>query len=216
MSRDIIDILANDLRSEIERGLIHQKWIETQQDPETALFAPLKLSKTILKKGIRPLFKAISDDEHVEEDAETALRAETAVYRILAILIFIRCDTSILKNFRKCFISNSTTAKRDSALPLQKSDAEDLFGARLGDQFYNRQFIFCPVVLQEDKEVEYRGDRQCCRLPFSDSEILGHGSSGTVSKVTIPKGHFNWSDPTRGPNRQACTSFHHEYHFTEP
>lgn len=209
MSNNIIDNLVRELRSEIERGLIHQSWITNQHGPQTTQFAPLDLSKTILKTRIRPLFKEISDDGDVERDAEAALHVDTAVCRILAILVYIHCDKSTLDGFRSRFISNSSLITRDSDLPLQKPVARSLFGANLGDRFYTKQFIFCPIILKEDEEVECRDDQQWCRLPFENSVPLGSGSSGTVSKVTIPKGHFRSSDPTWGLNQQVRTSNYH-------
>jgi hypothetical protein len=204
MSNENLGELVCELQSEIERRLIRQEWIQNE-GPEPTLFAPLDLPRTVLKPRIRPLFRAISDDGDVERDAESALLNETTVCRILTILIYIGCDTSVLQDFRRLFVSNSTLTTRDSDLPIQLSVAHALLGATLGYQFYNKQFIFCPVVLKEDEEIECIGEQQWCRLPFIDCEFLGSGSSGRVSKVTIPKGHFHvlrW-----GPTRQVCSPF---------
>lgn len=201
MSHDIFGTLLHDLRCEIERGLIHQTWIVNEQDPEATLFAPLDLSEGIIGRGIQSFFRAISDDRDIERDVKIALHPETSVCRILAILIWIECDADILKDFRRNFTSSNAT--HDSDLPIEQQAARDLFGDRLGDKFFYKQFIFCPVVLHEDKEVEYKAHRQFCRLPFQDSIVLGKGSSGTVCKVTIAAGHLNSSNPIYGPNKQV-------------
>lgn len=212
MSIGSLDVLVRDLQAEIERGLIPQTWIGNQ-GPETTLFAPLDLSRTVLKRRIRPLFRAISDDRNVEGDAESALLNETSVCRILAILLYIPCDTSILQDFRSLFTSNSHPAKRDSDLPLEESAARNLFGDNLGRRFYRKQFTFCPVVLKEDEEVKYMGRQQWCRLPIIDHAFLGSGSSGYVSKITIPRRHFYSS---RGdPNSQVCSFSLRDINFTE-
>lgn len=202
MSNAIIEDLVRDVRSQIEDNLIHQKWVENQQDPGETLFAPLDLAETVLRPQLRPLFKAISDDLVVDEDVEAALRPETTVCRILAILTYINYDIANLRAFRTRFVSNLGSVTRDSALPLSKARARELFGVESGERFYRKQFIFCPVILKEGEEVECK--EPWCRLPFQQVDDLSSGSSGVVTKVIVPKGHFKSSNSMWGLNPGVC------------
>jgi hypothetical protein len=56
------------------------------------------------------------------------------------------------------------------------------------DLFYEAQYIFLPIMLVENRDLEYPRD---LRLPFiSESESMGTGSYGNVTKVVVAKGQF--------------------------
>lgn len=81
-------------------------------------------------------------------------------------------------------------------LPLEKDDAREAFGRPLGDKFFDEQFIFCPVVLQENTVNVYKGTKSKCRLPYLEQSKLGSGSFGVVYKIRMPQGHLRGQDKT--------------------
>lgn len=190
------------LRAEIESGLIVQDlgWLQLEDPPpELPRFAPIKLAKEILRPELTKLFRAISEDKEVDNDVSIAIR-QPDTFRILAILLCIRCTKHTLNEFRIKIIRNYESSVSDKDLPITEETARHYFG-EFGLKFYRRQFEFCAVILKEHEVVECTGRATSFRLPFYNNEVLGEGSSGKVIKVKVPPGHFQFGERSRGTNK---------------
>jgi hypothetical protein len=197
MVSESLELIVSDLQTQIDRELIYQDWIRDPESPDRKVwFATLDLAERTLRPKLTQLFILLSNDaqpeDHAETDAAIAISKDTASCRILAILLHIRCGHETLRTYR----SQCTTVNwlRDAHLPLELQTACELFGLEIGNKFFQEQFTFCPIKLEEDKEVEYIGTRACCKLPFASRELLDTGNSGVVDRVKIPPGHFFHSD----------------------
>ncbi|KAG9570809.1 hypothetical protein KCU71_g1142, partial [Aureobasidium melanogenum] len=104
---------------------------------------------------------------------------------VLAILLCIH-EFSLVhwKQFRKYL------GQPFKSLPLDSEEAYEAFDYDLGRLFYEEQFAFCPVVLEERKVNNYTGIKSRCKLPYLEEVKIGSGSFGTVYKVKIPRGHL--------------------------
>lgn len=111
---------------------------------------------------------------------------------ILAGLLYARCESETLKNWAESLLHDKLRGLfSDSDLPLTESEAEKAFGSEDGLSFWEHQFLFCPVILEEGDESIYVDHRHSCPLPFLDKpKYLGKGAYATVYKVKIERGHL--------------------------
>jgi hypothetical protein len=197
-----ISDLVEHFRAKIENGLTGQDlgWLRLEDPPPEPLrFARIKLAKEILRPELSQLFRAISEDEGVDSDVSIAIR-RPETFRILAILLCIGCTKDTLQGFRVNIIRNHESSISDKDLPITKEEARRHFG-ELGQEFYRRQYDFCPVILKEYEVVECTGRATSFRLPFCNTAVLGGGSSGDVIKVEVPPGHFQFREGSQGTNK---------------
>lgn len=96
----------------------------------------------------------------------------------------------------------------DDKLPLTEDGAKEHFPS-VFKEFYDAQFMFCPIILQKNKLVKYKGDRARCLGPFLEPEKLGEGAYGKVYKVKVPGLHIkvNNQDFEKNEKRLAKKDF---------
>ena len=106
----------------------------------------------------------------------------------LAVLIYSHCKQEKLVDFVELLLSEeSNRPYSDDNLPFIKEEASKHFG----DTFWDRQYIFCPVILKGQEENIYKEHKQSCPLPFvKEREKIGQGAYAIVYKVVIAKGHL--------------------------
>ena len=116
-----------------------------------------------------------------------------AFCNVLAILLYIRAHAETLERILKQIADGTSSALfSDIDLPVERDTALGVLGKEDGQDFFNGQFSFCPVVLKEGDESVYVGHRKSCPLPFCEEPTdVGEGTYAKVSKVIIEKGHFN-------------------------
>jgi serine/threonine protein kinase len=119
---------------------------------------------------------------------------EGNLIKTLSILAWIHWDewSQLAQIFASHTDSNNVPDRLDKDLPYEDNAllarTDFLSDSYFAGRFYEDQFIFLPVVLIENRDLEFPRDR---RLPFvSESESMGTGSYGTVTKVVVAKGHF--------------------------
>ena len=105
--------------------------------------------------------------------------------RIVGILVVIKWPD--WEDFFKVFLDPKDAfgrpSRRDTRLPFLEVDfIEDSTSTRL---FQWDQYIFCPIVIEEDSHVLIGNEKR--RLPFLSSTPQGDGGSGTVFKVEVEK-----------------------------
>ena len=116
--------------------------------------------------------------------------------RIFAILLCMQMTLHDLEHFEAL----DKTGIDDNHLPLTENESMRLF-KETGPEFYNTQFVWCPIILQEDTKVDYIGNKKLCPLPRLSKKVVGHGSYGEVSKVQIEQGHIEFKN---GPSGKGC------------
>jgi hypothetical protein len=165
------------------------------QDSETK-FAPLYLAEAIIRPRLLALCKALFESLSIGEEKSQAFQIGAPKWRILAILLYIRCSRSFLRTFIE-----GGLGLEDSKLPLDQNLANLLLPAGIRDNFVLRQFIFIPAKLIRGKDLRYVGEEEKCRLPFLGVENVGSGGYGTVWRVKVARGHYFPNDTDAfGPN----------------
>lgn len=186
-----VDAAIKALRLKIQQNLIKQ---EDGTDSEERWLAPADLAPNTLWLQLLRLSEMLSGNDASEGQRNSC--------KVLLILLWTNCNENDLRRLQAQVSRNN--GMRDSDLPVERQRALDDFGAVLGDVFYRKQFIFCPVVLHENKEIAYSGEaRQHCPLPFEKREKMGSDSSGIVYKVKVIRGHFYPKVDWVGPNREV-------------
>lgn len=144
-----------------------------------------------------------------------SINDDRSVQRIFAILLCIPMSLKLFQRFLSIFlpvartIENGTKIKtedstdettqnslaettgewfKDTRLPISLATAIHHFDDDDGSRFYHKQFEWSPIILLENKRVEYVGDRRFCPLPRLSTEPLGSGAFGEVSKVELAEG----------------------------
>ena len=118
---------------------------------------------------------------------------------VLATLLYSRCTDKTLRKFSSDLLERKAqNSISDSDLPLTKEDACKAFGTDDGYSFWEDQYIFSPVVLLENDESRYVGNKASCPLPIlEEPEVIGQGAYAIVKKVMIERGHLvNGKDRT--------------------
>jgi hypothetical protein len=109
--------------------------------------------------------------------------------KVLSTLVWIHWDD--WESFGDHFLN--VPKRSDNDLPLR--DTTFLGSGSFANGFAADQYIFMPVVLEEDDPVSNPGAdflyySKHHRLPFLSSKKIGQGSSGTVTKEEIAPGYF--------------------------
>ncbi|KAE9378267.1 kinase-like protein [Stipitochalara longipes BDJ] len=210
-SHQPLDDLLEGWRAGLEQKMVHQHWLQSDETPERTMFAPLDLSREVLESELPRLFlESCINDPSAKVDLHIPL-SKTTVFRVIAILLCIHYPKELLLQFCRRLIMDYHSCINDSDLPLSEKAAIHWFTDRHGKAFSLKQYDFCPVILEESREVECVDVKEFCRLPFLGHEYLGRGSSAIVFKVLVPKGHFKFSNPSYGYNSEievfACKEF---------
>jgi hypothetical protein len=116
--------------------------------------------------------------------------------RIMSILIYINFRN--WDNFRKVFIDRHRQDKNLPFCDLEALKKDDFLGEVDGKKFYDEQWIFCPIKIQErEKAYDLDGPE---RLPWIDSpSLIGEGASGRITKQTIAAGFLEYDNRTVNP-----------------
>ena len=111
---------------------------------------------------------------------------------VLATLLYSRCTDETLRKFSSDLVEREAqNSISDSKLPFTKEDACKAFGTNDGNSFWENQYFFSPVVLHENDESRYVGNKASCPLPIlGEPEVIGQGAYAIVKKVKIEKGHL--------------------------
>lgn len=121
-------------------------------------------------------------------------RAQKSFQKVLSTLVWIGWDD--WPEFGHLFLDhrdvNNKLDRWDDALPLD--DTTFLRTEQLRTFFRNQQYIFAPIVIIEDDDDDDKADymqfSEKHRLPFLQTEEIGQGGSGTVTKAQIGAGQF--------------------------
>lgn len=128
---------------------------------------------------------------------ELQTRAQKHFVKIMSTLIWIKWD--YWDEFGRLFLehrdADSYLDRTDKQLPLQ--DTSFLQTEELQTIFRDQQYLFNPVVIMEDDEdasdidIHYSEKySEKHRMPFLKTEMIGEGSSGTVTKEVIAPGYL--------------------------
>jgi hypothetical protein len=190
MASDELDI-ARLLRKRIETRLTTQQWSEDSE----VKFAPLYLADEIIRPDISALCRSLFQSSVADERSEE-FKAGESKWRMLAILLYIKCSKVFLQRLLK-----NDLPLDDSKLPLGLTLAQSFLGKDIGREFYLKQYIFSPAILREGEELKYVGEERKFRLPFLAVKTIGHGGYGNVYKVKVARGHYFPKDTEKwGPN----------------
>ena len=108
-------------------------------------------------------------------------RIRTEYLKVLSILILIDW-TPLAENFRALFYMYPD--RRDESLPFSKDKLSFLGTSAL--IFFQSQFAFLPVVIQDKDEMFVHNLKPLERLPFIEEACdIGSGGFGDVTKVMI-------------------------------
>jgi hypothetical protein len=118
-----------------------------------------------------------------------------AYLRIMSILIWIDYAPDKWKDFGQDFIKPE---RNDERLPFEREELQNFLGDRIvANNFYERQWKFCPLIIQERAEP-YRLDK-AQQLPWCEEpKEVGRGAFGIVKQHTIAAGYLVYSN--RGAN----------------
>jgi hypothetical protein len=128
---------------------------------------------------------------------ELQARAQKHFVKIMSTLIWIKWD--YWDEFGRLFLEHRDTGRypdrTDKHLPLR--DTSFLQTEELRTNFRDQQYLFIPVIIMEDDEdapdidiyysEKYSEKR---RMPFLETQTIGEGSSGTVTREIIPPGYL--------------------------
>jgi len=180
--------------------------------PLVKCFAPHNIATT-LESQLLSVFRAL-DSNHL--DGLTERERETR--KLLIVLLYNNsggvCENLLLK-FQEKIVKGSKITDEDLPFSNESQESTTFKTIYEGEDnnpqwvsFCDSQFIFCPIVFQEESDEDYSGVHQDRPFPFLGVEPVpnGTGSSGTVSKVTVVKSHFRSSQPGEG-NDQVFNSY---------
>jgi serine/threonine protein kinase len=119
--------------------------------------------------------------------------------RIISILILgAFCKPTDWARFRKIFIDKG---RKDVKLPfaIEDLEREDFLGPDYARLFFEKQWIVCPLVIEERREpYELLGKEAERRFPYIEKgEKIGEGATGTVYKQVIAARHLKYSSNWR-------------------
>jgi hypothetical protein len=186
-----------------------------------------------IRKGLRLLMKKSSDRENSniilpEELARFWTTAKCRFYNrqswydpkwdeedemtkfqtIISVLVLARFNN--WGNFRRVFIDEQE--RLDENLPFKSEDLknENFLGPDFAPNFYDCQWIFCPLVIEERQEpYELLGMEAERRFPYiKPGKEIGSGATGVVSKQVIAARHLKYSALGRkSDNTEVCEIF---------
>jgi hypothetical protein len=132
-------------------------------------------------------------------DQKLLERARDKFLKVLSTLVWIGWDD--WPEFGHLFLehhdANNKLDRWDEMLPLD--DTSFLPTEQLRTFFRNQQYIFAPILIMEDDEdddADYMQYSEKHRLPFLQTEEIGQGGSGTVTKALIVAGQFGYKSGT--------------------
>jgi hypothetical protein len=140
-------------------------------------------------RGFLRIFSYIPGDEALRSIRKNLLK-------ILSILVAIRW--SEWTKFSLAFLKRVEDPQNDRTdkslpFPLEVLESDSFLGNEWGGDFFNMQYTFIPIVVEQGETREYPSWR---RLPFiqSKSVDLGVGAYGVVTKEVIAAHQFKWKE----------------------
>ena len=181
---DPIDQIRDAIRRKMKQGAVVEK----------AFVCPQDLASIWSIERVHSLFPAGT------WTTEQASLISVDLAKILSVLILNGAKDVILQ-LRSGFFENNASAfyyagkhLNDKCLPLDIPDITFLDAPRR-DLFYEKQFIFIPVIIEESHNQNTQDVHIHYRLPFEYEEKgIGCGAYGTVSKVGIASRHLRRED----------------------
>lgn len=177
-----------------------------KDDPDPGKrFARVGITREIFnRQRLTQLFKLLlhGNSLHIGQEAENRLQSISAKIRgsetsskfcnVLAILLDGRCYDETLQAWVERLSSRPSHDQiADDDLPLTRREAQIAFGREDGLNFWEKQPLFCPVILEEGEESVYVENRHLCPLPWVEGPTpIGQGSYADVYKVKIERRHL--------------------------
>jgi hypothetical protein len=186
-----------ELRAKIARQVCEDLWkAVNRKEDEHLMFATVEDLERIWEiSRLEQLSKGLdwSSPELLE-------RARTQFRKVLSTLVWIGWDD--WSEFGNLFLehrdANRGLDRWDDALPLLETSF--LQTEQLRTKFRNQQYIFAPIVIMEDDDeddkIDYMQFSEKHRLPFLQTEEIGQGGSGTVTRALIGAGQFGYKNGT--------------------
>ena len=130
--------------------------------------------------------------ERIRGPEGSARRCNVGYNNVLATLLYAHCEDQTLRKFVECLLLEACSNPNcDGEMPFTEARATEAFGDADGKKFCEQQYLFSPIVLEEQKEVIYTDHRNACPAPFTEEpDEIRRGAYGIVYKVTIEKGHL--------------------------
>lgn len=193
---------ASSNRSHAQRTELDNAWRQLTDDCTKALASRMKQYDDLQKRYI-----CFEDVRFVWSNAKlrSSLRAsikdsdETKVDYILyhssliiSCLIWIDCKICVQELMARLF-KHDSLRYTNKDMPLNKEKiAEFLRGARPRDDFYERQFIFTPQIIEFHESQHTQTFNELLRLPFEveEKDHLGSGGFGDVDRVVVSEGYI--------------------------
>ena len=120
----------------------------------------------------------------------------TGYHRIISILIWIKYTE--WNEFRNIFVDRNWN---DDCLPFRREQLmnDQVLGDDTGEEFWEQQWMFCPLVIEEAQETKLLiGEEAQRRFPYVEKgQDIGNGASCTVFKQVIAARHLKYSTPLR-------------------
>ena len=133
-------------------------------------------------------------------DAQTINLIRNKYLKVLSILIYVGTNSLDLRAYFRAHFINHPNQRSDQNLPLSLSELSFLQGAH-SDLFYEQQYAFIPVVIEEHESSHVQMVESNRRLPFiEDSNEIGWGGYGRITEVEIaPRQLYNQAKQLENP-----------------
>ncbi|KAI9766200.1 MAG: hypothetical protein M1839_005016, partial [Geoglossum umbratile] len=132
--------------------------------------------------------KGFVEGQGLEVDRDQLKYISTHLLRTISILVYI--EWKKWPKFKRIFMGDQGD-RVDSKLPYNNSAIlrdESFLKKSWGQKFFERQYIFVPIILTQGKIETYPDTR---RLPLNTGgKSLGSGAFGAVTKEVIPAGYL--------------------------
>ena len=144
----------------------------------------------INRNDLKQLLQGLSGIPQADIAVETTLKRFT---KVLATLLWMRAGRNVLEQYGRLLFPERAPyvapCASDDHLPWDHKTALRVFPLR-GEDFYEEQFQFCPVILHKKEVVIYNNDKNRCPLPYLEETDIGQGSFGSVYRVKIERHHL--------------------------
>lgn len=178
-STEILHIATDELAAKIEPELL------------TLMRIPDNLNKRIiLIEELEKFWRAKDRDQFYRRWFDEAGENQRQLLRIISILILARFRR--WDEFYEIFVMNEKRKTRDRPFQLDDLSQAAFLGPADGQQFYQHQWIFWPLVIRERREAYILAEsEQERRLPFiADRTKIGEGATAGVFMETIMPGRL--------------------------
>lgn len=123
--------------------------------------------------------------------------------KILSILVLLNFRG--WDSFKELFIDAERRTDKDLPFKLDHLRATEWLGSRDGDEFFQKQWIFCPFIIKE-RQQPYDAPELLSqhRMPFIEERVrIGAGASAEVYKEVIGPHHLEYCTPMNAVNKKV-------------